>query len=144
MTGTIQRATQAHAAVMAAIHQAAFPLGESWGEDAIALQLALPGVFGLLDPRGGMLLGRVAAGEAEVLTLAVTPSMRRQGFAAALLEAAVAEARARGALALFLEVGTGNTAARALYSRAKFVEVGQRHRYYADGSNALVLRVNIL
>lgn len=129
---------------MAAIHQAAFPPGKSWGEDAIALQLALPGVFGSLDSRGGMLLGRVAAGEAEVLTLAVTPAMRRQGLAAALLQAAIAEARARGALALFLEVATGNAAARALYSRAGFVEVGQRRRYYADGSDALVLRMNIL
>jgi len=144
LTGTIQRATPAHAAVMAAIHQAAFPPGESWGRDAIALQLALPGVFGSLDARGGMLLGRVAAGEAEVLTLAVMPSMRRQGIAGALLQAAVAEARARGATALFLEVATGNAAARALYGRAGFVEVGRRRRYYADGSDALVLRVNIL
>lgn len=144
MTGTIQRATPAHAAAMAAIHQGAFPPGESWGKDAIALQLALAGVFGSLDARGGMLLGRVAAGEAEVLTLAVLPSMRRQGIASALLQAAVAEARARAATALFLEVATGNAAARALYGRTGFVEVGRRRRYYADGSDALVLRMNIL
>ena len=144
MTVAIERATPLHAAVLASIHQAALPQGESWGEDAIWLQLGLPGGFGLLDPRGGMLLGRVAADEAEILTLAVRPQVRRQGLAAALLAAALGEARARGARAMFLEVATGNAAARTLYARAGFTEVGRRVRYYADGSDALVLRVNLL
>jgi len=144
MIGTIQLATPADAAVMAAIHRAAFPPAEAWGEDAISLQLAMPGAFGLLDRRGGMLLGRVVAGEAEVLTLAVMPSARRQGLATALLDTAIAQVRARGATSLFLEVATGNAAARALYGRAGFVEVGQRRRYYSDGSDAILLRVNLL
>ena len=127
------RRTSAHAAALAAIHAAAFPPGEAWGEDAIALQLALPGAFGLIDERGGMLLGRVAADEAEVLTLAVAPAVRRRGIAAALLRAAMARGQARGgATAMFLEVATGNAAALALYRREGFVEVGRRRRYYAD------------
>jgi ribosomal-protein-alanine N-acetyltransferase len=43
-----------------------------------------------------------------------------------------------------LEVATGNTAAQALYARAGFTDVGLRRRYYADGSDALVMRVNLL
>lgn len=140
----IQRALPVHAGVLAAIHRAAFPPGEAWGEDAIAIQLALPGVFGLLDAAGGMLLGRAAVDEFEVLTLAVSPPARRGGLAAALLEAAMAEARGLGARTMFLEVATGNVAARGLYARAGFSEVGRRRRYYADGSDALVLRVNLL
>ena len=107
----IGRATPAcHAARtrLAAIHASAFPPREAWGADAIALQLALAGVFGLIDERGGMLLGRVAADEAEVLTLAVAPAVRRQGIATALLRAARAEIAARGGTALFLEVAVGN------------------------------------
>jgi [ribosomal protein S18]-alanine N-acetyltransferase len=135
----ISNATAADAAALAAIHATAFPRGEAWGRDAIALQLALPGVFALHDDRGGMLLGRVAADQAEVLTLAVAPSRRREGIAVALLRAARTHV---GARPIFLEVATGNAAALALYRREGFIEVGRRRRYYANGSDALVLRVD--
>jgi [ribosomal protein S18]-alanine N-acetyltransferase len=45
---------------------------------------------------------------------------------------------------LFLEVATTNTGARALYRRTGLVEVGRRRRYYPDGSDAIVLRLNLL
>jgi ribosomal-protein-alanine N-acetyltransferase len=144
MSGTIQPATLAHAVILAAIHASAFPPAEAWGADAILPQLALAGVFGLLDWRGGMLLARVAAEDAEVLTLAVEPGARRQGIARTLLLAAITEARARGATALFLEVATTNVAARELYRQAGLSEVAKRRRYYADGSDAIVLRMKLL
>ena len=139
----ISQAAPAHAAALAAIHAAAFPPREAWGVDAIALQLALPGTFGLIDDRGGMLLGRIVADEAEVLTLAVAPSVRRQGVATALLRAAKAQVGIGGGNAIFLEVATGNAAALLLYRREGFIEVGRRRRYYADASDALVLRANL-
>jgi ribosomal-protein-alanine N-acetyltransferase len=133
-------ATAAHAAALAAIHQAAFPPGERWGADAMALQLALPGVLALIDPRGGMVMARIAADEAEILTLAVHPDARRQGLARALLAEAADIVAAQGATALFLEVALRNTAARALYAASGFAEVGRRRRYYADGDDAMVMR----
>ena len=45
-------ATAAHAPALALIHRAAFPHGEAWGPDAMELQLAVPGAFGLIDPDG--------------------------------------------------------------------------------------------
>ena len=45
---------------------------------------------------------------------------------------------------VFLEVAIGNAGALALYQHGGFVEVGRRRRYYADSSDALVLRVNLL
>ena len=143
MTAALQRVTVAHAAPLAAIHAEAFPPREAWGEDAIALQLAMPGVFGLLHPRGGMILARVTEDEAEVLTLAVAPEVRRQGVAAALLAGAMAAAREQAARTMVLEVAIGNTGARALYERAGFVEAGRRPRYYADGGDALILRARL-
>jgi ribosomal-protein-alanine N-acetyltransferase len=130
----------AHAAVLAAIHAASFPADECWTVEAMAQQLMQPGVFGFADSDGGMVLGRVAADEAEILTLAVAPSGRRQGRGRALLEAAFAEMAARAAAQVFLEVSTANAAARALYAAAGFVEVGRRRRYYRDGADALVMR----
>ena len=125
----IAPATPAHARVMAHIHGLAFPARESWGPDAIAIQLALPGGFGFLADPGGMAVARAATDEAEILTLAVAPEARRRGLGQALLAATMAEAARRGARAMFLEVAHSNASARALYAAAGFVEVGRRRRY---------------
>jgi ribosomal-protein-alanine N-acetyltransferase len=136
-------ATAAHAPALALIHAASFPASESWGPDAMELQLALPGAFGLIDPAGGMILVRTAADEAEILTLAVAPEARRRGIARSLLAAAMTRAEAAGATTLFLEVATSNTAARALYAATGFTEVGHRRNYYPGGAAALVLRASL-
>jgi ribosomal-protein-alanine N-acetyltransferase len=82
---------------------------------------------------------RVAADEAEILTLAVPPLLRRRGRGRALLDAAIVHARMRGARAMFLEVSATNDAARALYAQAGFHETARRTGYYDDGADALVL-----
>jgi [ribosomal protein S18]-alanine N-acetyltransferase len=85
----------------------------------------------------------VAAGEAEVLTVAVRPAARRAGLGRSLMRALVAEAAGRGAAELFLEVSETNAAARALYAGLGAAQAGRRPRYYPDGSDALVLRLDI-
>jgi ribosomal-protein-alanine N-acetyltransferase len=137
-------ATIAHGPAMAAIHAAAFPPKQRWGADALALQLGLPGAFGLLAGPDGFVLARVAADEAEILTLAVVPSARRRGLARDLLKAALARAAQSGAAAMLLEVANTNTAARALYAGLGFVQVGLRRGYYAQGMDALVLRLGLI
>jgi ribosomal-protein-alanine N-acetyltransferase len=139
----LYRATFADIDVMAAIHAAAFPPKEAWGRDVFSLQLDLPGVFGLLHPAGGMILTRVAADEAEILTIAVTPNARRGGIAASLLSTAMNSAATMGAMAAFLEVAVVNTAALALYTRAGFTQIGRRPNYYTDNTDALVMRCDL-
>ncbi|SHI32401.1 ribosomal-protein-alanine N-acetyltransferase [Roseomonas rosea] len=131
---------------LAALHGRAFPPAERWGAVAIRAMLAMEGAFGLAADVagggcGGFILARAVAGEAEVLTLAVDPSQRRQGLGGRLLAAALAESARRGAETLFLEVSEANAPARALYARASATEIGRRRRYYADGSDALVLAI---
>lgn len=126
-------------AALAALHAEAFPPAERWGADALRLLLEMPGAFALLVPGEGFVLARVAADEAEILTLAVVPAARRRGVGGRLLAAALARALAGGAATMFLEVSVANEAARALYGAAGFAESGRRRRYYADGSDALVL-----
>jgi ribosomal-protein-alanine N-acetyltransferase len=75
--------------------------------------------------------------------LAVASEIRRQGVAKALLAGAMAAAREQAARTMVLEVAIGNTAARALYERAGFIEAGRRPRYYADGGDALILRARL-
>lgn len=134
------RAVAAHGPLMAELHASAFPPSEAWGAAAFEMQLALPGTFGFVDPEGGMILCRVAADEAEVLTLAVHPVRRRRGIAWRLLRRAIEEALGRGAGRMFLEVSSANAGGRALYASAGFREAGLRRGYYRDGSDALVLR----
>jgi ribosomal-protein-alanine N-acetyltransferase len=136
-------ARSAHAPALAAIHAGAYPPDEAWPAAAFAAQLRLPGTFGLIDLAGGLILARVAADEAEILTLAVHPDARRRGIARMLLEAAVAGAAAMGAAAMFLEVSEINHAARSLYETSGFHPAGRRRRYYPDGSDALVMRRDI-
>lgn len=134
---------QGHADVLADVHHAAFPARDAWSADAFALQLGLRGVFALFEQRGGLLLARVMQDEGEILTLAVAAAARRQGIGSALVATAMREAAARGARTLWLEVSAANDAARSLYSKAGFVTAGQRQRYYADGTDALVLRADL-
>lgn len=130
------------AAALAALHAAAFPPAEAWGPDALRLMLEMPGAFALRAAEG-FVLARAVAGEAEILTLAVAPPARRQGLGRALVLAAATGAALRGAEALFLEVSEANAPARALYAALGCAEVGRRRRYYADGSDALVLRLDL-
>ncbi|MGE4043920.1 MAG: GNAT family N-acetyltransferase [Acetobacteraceae bacterium] len=139
MIETIRTARLADAAWLSAVHRKAFPPSEGWSAEVITLQLELPNVLGLYDRRGGMILLRVAADEAEVLTIGVIPSARRQGIARALLQAACENARAFGASQMFLEMAVTNAGARALYAGCGFREVGIRRRYYADGTDAAVM-----
>jgi ribosomal-protein-alanine N-acetyltransferase len=139
----LHRATLADIDVMAAVHATAFSPADTWSRDLFSLQLALPNVFGLLHPSGGLILARVAADEAEILTLAVSPNVRRGGIGAALLREATILAAARGARAVFLEVSVANSAACRLYTAAGFVQAGRRRHYYSDHSDALVLRLDL-
>jgi len=66
--------------------------------------------------------------------LAVDPARQRQGIGGALVEAAAAEARARGARRLTLRVLAHNEGARRLYERAGFVVEGVlRGEFFLDG-----------
>ena len=130
---------------LAAAHALAFDHG--WSARDIADILASPGAFALAvrldDTPRAFILCRAIAGEAEVLTLAVDPLLRRQGVARALLTAAIGEAEAAGADVLFLEVAADNEAALGLYAGAGFVRVGARRGYYrrADGAiDAIAMR----
>ncbi len=97
------------------------------------------GATALVADDAGFVLVRTATDEAEILTLAVAPHARRRGVGSRLLAAALADAISRAAATVHLEVSAANDAARLLYAKAGFVEIGRRLRYYDDGSDALLL-----
>ena len=132
------------AARLAALHAEAFDT--PWDAAAFDSLLGQAGVH-LAESPDGFILMRTTADEAEILTLAVRPGARGRGVGTDLVARGAAEAAARGASRLFLEVADDNAAARALYAGAGFVETGRRPRYYAraDGSrrDALLLALNL-
>ena len=122
-------------AVMAVMRESFDPcFGEAWTAPQCAGLLPMPGVWLTLARDGaevvGFAMARVVAGEAELLLLAVKRKDQGRGIGKRLLDAFVADAAARGAERLHLEVREGNHAL-TLYSHAGFTQVGRRRDYYS-------------
>ena len=133
------------------LHGQRFP--RQWSDDEFQGLLTQEGVFGFVArqtnaffsrPLGGFVLSREAAGEAEILTIAVSEKFGRQGLGWRLMQAALREAGARGGESMFLEVEAQNRPAVDLYTKSGFQKVAERPAYYAgpDGkkTSALVMR----
>jgi [ribosomal protein S18]-alanine N-acetyltransferase len=109
---------------------AQWPLGDYSG---FPLLLALKN----REPVGFCSWRQNAPDEAEILNIAVDPAARRHGVGSALLDK-VSEL-AEGTI--FLEVATTNSAARALYSKHGWREIGVRSGYYNQGTvDAVVMK----
>lgn len=147
---SIQPLTTGTGKALAALHREDFIRPWTDGEfEQLLSQESVFGFAGLETGKGnagpvGFALARMAAGEAEILTIAVARSHRREGLGWQLMHAVLRELHSARAEALFLEVDETNQAAIALYKRLGFHQVGKRPRYYQneDGSRtgALVMR----
>jgi [ribosomal protein S18]-alanine N-acetyltransferase len=135
------------APAMAEVHAQAFRRG--WSEAEFERLLADANIVAHRASAGRRLVGfavsRIAADEAEVLSIAVAPSWRGRGIAGRLLDLQLRRLAGLGIARLFLEVDESNVPARRLYARAHFQEVGRRDAYYraagdAAPSTALILR----
>lgn len=137
-------------AALSVIHQEDFV--RPWTEAEFSTLLGQEAVFGFAARevgRGaaapaGFVLARVAAGEGEILTIAVARAHRRRGLGWRLMDAVLRELHGQRAEALFLEVDETNMPAIALYRRLGFSEVGKRPNYYRSTEHgptgALVMR----
>jgi len=142
----IDSASKADARALAKLHQASFHRG--WGEGEFSAMLAERNTMAHRLRRGrnviGFAISRIAADEAELLSIAVASSARGAGLSRHLLATHLAHLAGRGVRTVFLEVEEANEPARRLYARAGFDVVGRRERYYreADGveRNAVVMR----
>lgn len=134
------------ATAIAALHAASFRRG--WSEDEVERMLVDRNVLGhralIGRAMAGFILSRFAAGEAEILSVAVERRRRGRGLARRLLDLHMRRLAGLGVQAMFLEVEEDNLSARRLYTRAGFREVGRRQGYYpregGAAASALVLR----
>lgn len=119
-------------------------LGFSGGEQSEGAQWNGTGKCVLVAVVGEQAIGfaalQAAAGELEVLNLAVDRSMRLNGVGSALLLTAFRAAKQAGARAAFCEVRESNIGAQAFYAKHGFARAGRRLRYYVNPvEDALVL-----
>jgi ribosomal-protein-alanine N-acetyltransferase len=119
--------------------------GEAWTRRQVSDSLVMRHTHYLLagpagvapardEPAVGFVLSRGAAGEEELLLIAVDPEHRGKGVGTALLKRLIDESARRGTERLFLEMRDGNPAER-LYLAMGFVPVGRRRQYYRAARN---------
>lgn len=77
--------------------------------------------------------------EAHIVTLATHPELRRRRLGELMLVHLFDRAHEVGVSAVTLEVRKSNTAARELYRKWGFEEVGLRKRYYRDNNEDALL-----
>ena len=83
----------------------------------------------------GHLVMSIAAGEAHLLNLCVTPDNQSRGVGRRMLRRAIRIAAERHADTMFLEVRERNLVARQLYESEGFCEISRRRGYYPEGQN---------
>lgn len=140
------------AAEVASMHAGLFD--PAWTEESLRNLLASPGATALvaklrLHPENppapaGFIIGRIAADEAEILTLGVCTPFQRRGIAKRLVEGLMRAVAAGGGERLHLEVAADNVAAIALYKGLSFEQVGLRKNYYqrSDGTTCDALTLS--
>jgi [ribosomal protein S18]-alanine N-acetyltransferase len=145
-------AQKEHGAAMAGLHIDGFH--RPWSDGEFRALLSQENVFGFLvlvegkpkAPAVGFILARLVAGEAEILSVTVAKSVRRQGLGYKLVAEVLRILHEQRAESLFLEVDSTNLPAINLYRRFGFKKVGERLGYYdkPEGkTSALVMRLDL-
>jgi [ribosomal protein S18]-alanine N-acetyltransferase len=131
---------------LAQLHGASFHRG--WGETEFETMLTERNtlVHRLVAGRKtiGFAVSRIAADEAEILSIAIAESHRGRGLSRELLRTHLGHLAGRGVRTVFLEVEENNQPARRLYQGSGFAVAGRRERYYrqpgGEQLNALLMR----
>ena len=114
-----------------------------WSEQVFADDFAEPGHIWWVAHDEGKLIGYAggvfAGGEVQISNVAVAERRRREGIAGRLLARVTYDGQMLGAATSSLEVDVDNEAARTLYARLGYREVGRRPNYYGAGHDALVM-----
>lgn len=133
---------------VAAIERASF--SHPWTDDMIGREMENERARGLVvtakgDARRivGFALYWLVLNEVHLLIVAVEPARRRGGLGQRLMAEIERRGIEEGATVIDLEVRPSNQAARGLYRKLGFEEVGVRRRYYDNAEDAIILQRSI-
>ena len=132
-----------HVQQVAALEALCF--SDPWSENSVASELQNPLSLWLVavdeDRVAGYVGSQTVVGETDMMNVAVHPDYRRKGIAAELVNALTEELKAIGSHCLTLEVRASNEAAKKLYEKLGFSQIGRRPNYYRHPKeDALILR----
>jgi ribosomal-protein-alanine N-acetyltransferase len=132
-----------------AIERIAFD--QPWSAQSFARELSLPFSKTIVcvvndstrEAVVGYLCRWLVADECHILNIAVDPRFRRHGVGEILMSEVIAEAIAKGATLISLEVRRSNLPARHLYRKCGFEDRRIRRRYYEGREDAIVMERRI-
>jgi len=94
-----------------------------------------------IDETCGFIIARCGVDDWEIENVVVAAGQRRRGIGSALVREILQAARQAAVPAVLLEVRESNLAARQLYEKTGFTEIGRRPAYYREPpEDALLLR----
>lgn len=117
---------------------------EPWSEDSFYKELTENKVaLYLVSEIEGKVVGYagvwLVSGEGHITNIAVSPSFRRKKIAENMVTVMINVAEEENVKMLTLEVRQSNEAAKSLYRKLGFVEVGKRKKYYADNNEDAII-----
>jgi len=148
MTWELRRANADDLDAIMAIETSVFE-NDAWSAENMAAELASQHTYYLVASRVGVeayagLFAPRGSQQADIQTIAVGESARRQGLGRVLMQTLIGEARDRGATEMFLDVRADNPGASALYESLGFEPIAVRAGYYQpDNVDAVVMRLHI-
>ncbi len=136
-----------HIEQVAELEQQLFPV-DAWSVEQFWAEMAQATRYYFLAVDDEAVLGYAGlfalSPDADVQTIAVSPKAQGKGVGTLLLEELVDQAIARNCTQLVLEVRSDNQAALSMYTKRGFEQINVRSDYYAQGVDALVMRLRPL
>ena len=122
---------------------------DPWSEKMLAEHLANPcsltlAAVGHPRPVRATVAFLGVGDEGYITKVAPRPDYRRQGVAAALLDALEAQGKERELAFLTLEVRQSNAPARALYEKLGYLQAGLRRNYYENPREDAIIMTKTL
>ena len=123
---------------------------DSWSKPTMRAELLAPHTFYLVAHLNEKIVGYAglskvsSSASADIQTIAVDETLRRQGIGRELMEKLIAQAIQLDATELYLEVREDKIAPQKLYEALGFEAIDRRPNYYQpDGVAAIVMRLTL-
>lgn len=114
-----------------------------WSKSSFLRELIMPASSFLVAVRDEFVVGYMGywliEDEAQIMNVAVHLEYRRKGIANKILKYVIGMIFESGVKNVYLEVRKGNAAARVLYNKLGFKEIGVRKQYYEEEKEDAVL-----
>jgi ribosomal-protein-alanine N-acetyltransferase len=131
--------------LLAQLEEKAFTV--PWREESLIAEIQKQNSYYIVCEKEGKILGYagmwILLDEGEIARIAVQPSFREKGIGTLLTEHLLYYAQSQNVQNVFLEVRESNIAARKIYQKAGFKEIGIRKKYYTlPTENAIIMQYN--